>query len=191
MKKVLLIIALIVVLLFIVDKTILQDEEFVDQTEQVDQYEKLSNPESLPIGLKPENRAPSFSLTNLNGETVNIEDFKGKKVLLNFWATWCPPCKKEMPDMENLYKEYKDKDFVVLGINMTHTEKSEEVVSAFVKEYRLSFPILMDKNGEVSYQYELLSYPTTYFIDSDGVIRSKVVGELSKEHMYREMMKLP
>lgn len=127
MRKVFLIIALIVGLLFIVDKTILQDERFVDFTEGVDQYEKLSNPESLPIGLKPENRAPSFSLTDLNGDTVNINDFKGKKVLLNFWATWCPPCKKEMPDMENLYVEHENQDFVVLGVNMTHSEKEKKM----------------------------------------------------------------
>lgn len=191
MKKVILIIAMIVALLVIVDQVILKDKELGSGTVQVDGYEKLAEPQSIPIGLEPEHRAPEIILSNLNGEKVSLEDFKGKKILLNFWATWCPPCKEEMPDMETLYKENKENDFVVLGVNMTNTESSEEKVAAFVEEYGLTFPILMDKNGKVSHAYELLSYPTTYFIDSDGIIRSKVVGAISKAHMYQEMMRLP
>lgn len=191
MKKFLLVAAIIVVALFIIDITILQDDGLVEKTTEGNQYERYEDPSSLPIGLDLEERAPSFTLSTLDGKTVSLEDYKGKKILLNFWATWCPPCKAEMPDMQEMYEENKEKDFVVLGVNVTVTEKNADDVSTFVEDYQLSFPILMDVKGKVAHQFEILSYPTSYFIDSDGVIRGKVIGALSKETMYKEMSLLP
>lgn len=191
MKKFLIVAAVIAVVLFIIDKTVLKDNGLVEKTIQVDQYEKHENPENLPVGLKKDHRAPTFSIKTLAGETVSLEDYKGKKILLNFWATWCPPCKAEMPDMEELYNEYKDEDFVVLAVNATISEKSRKDVESFVNDYQLTFPILLDEKGTVAAEYEILSYPSTYFIDSDGVVRNKIVGALSKELMYKEMIQLP
>ncbi|RTR31041.1 redoxin domain-containing protein [Robertmurraya yapensis] len=191
MKKILLIVAIIIGFLFIMDMTILKDNGLVENTANNEKYEKIEKPNDLPVGLEVEERAPSFELTTLDGEKITSEDLKGKRVLLNFWATWCPPCKEEMPDMQKLYEEYKDEDVVVVGVNVTSTEKNREDVEKFVKEYQLTFPILMDEIGEVTHQFEILSFPTTYFIDSDGVIRSKVIGALSKEKMYAEMNLLP
>lgn len=191
MKKILLIVAIIIGFLFIMDMTLLKDNGLVENTANNEKYEKIENPNDLPVGLEVEERAPSFELTTLDGEKISSDDLKGKKVLLNFWATWCPPCKEEMPDMQNLYEEYKDEDVAVVGVNVTSTEKNREDVEKFVKEYQLTFPILMDEIGEVTHQFEILSFPTTYFIDSDGVIRSKVIGALSKEKMYAEMNLLP
>lgn len=191
MKKILLIVAIIIGFLFIMDMTLLKDNGLVENTANNEKYEKIENPNDLPVGLEVEERAPSFELTTLDGEKISSDDLKGKKVLLNFWATWCPPCKEEMPDMQNLYEEYKDEDVAVVGVNVTSTEKNREDVEKFVKEYQLTFPILMDELGEVTHQFEILSFPTTYFIDSDGVIRSKVIGALSKEKMYAEMNLLP
>lgn len=190
MKKILLVIAVIVGLLVIIDQTVLK-RDFVDPNSKVEKYQRLANPENLPVGLKVDHRAPVFTLKDLNGKVVSLEDFKGKKILLNFWATWCPPCRDEMPDMQELYQEYKNEDFVVLAVNMVNTEKNTAVVEEFVKEFQLSFPILMDEYGETSYRYEVLSYPTSYFIDSDGIIRSKVIGALNKNYMYEEMIRLP
>ncbi|MEQ2525573.1 TlpA disulfide reductase family protein [Bacillaceae bacterium CLA-AA-H227] len=191
MKKILLIVAIIIGFLFIMDMTLLKDNGLVENTANNEKYEKIEKPNDLPVGLEVEERAPSFELTTLDGEKISSDDLKGKKVLLNFWATWCPPCKEEMPDMQKLYEEYKDEDVAVVGVNVTSTEKNREDVEKFVKEYELTFPILMDEIGEVTHQFEILSFPTTYFIDSDGVIRSKVIGALSKEKMYAEMNLLP
>lgn len=126
MKKFLFIFVSIVILLFIIDRTILKQSS--DDSDKVsgEQYEKIADPDSLPVGVKKEERAPSFAITTLDGEDVTLDDYKGKKVLLNFWATWCPPCRKEMPDMQQLYEENRDDDFVVLAVNMTNTEKKKE-----------------------------------------------------------------
>ncbi|WP_449622834.1 TlpA disulfide reductase family protein [Robertmurraya sp. Marseille-Q9965] len=191
MKKILLIVAIIIGFLFIMDMTLLKDNGLVQNTSNNEMYEKIEKPNDLPVGLEVEERAPSFELTTLNGENITLEDLKGKRVLLNFWATWCPPCKEEMPDMQKMYEEYKDEDVVIAGVNVTSTEKNREDVQEFVQEHQLTFPILMDEIGEVTHQYEILSFPTTYFIDSDGIIRSKVIGALSKEKMYAEMSLLP
>ncbi|MGG0716885.1 TlpA disulfide reductase family protein [Robertmurraya massiliosenegalensis] len=191
MKKFLLIFVSIIILLVIIDRTILKKNSGENDSIQSAQYERMEDLESLPVGLKIEERAPSFSLTTLDGKEVTLEDFLGKKILLNFWATWCPPCKEEMPDMQELYVEHKEDDFVVLAVNVTITEKNRDDVNKFVEEYELTFPILMDESGKVANQYEILSYPTSYFIDSDGVVRAKIVGGLSKEVMFKEMILLP
>lgn len=191
MKKFLLVLAIIVALLFIVDTTILKEKGIVEKATETEKLERVPNANELPVGLDSENRAPAFSLINLEGEEVSLDDYKGKKILLNFWATWCPPCKAEMPDMEELYKEYKEKDFVVLAVNMTYSEESQENVVAFVDDNQLTFPVLMDKRGEVGSLYNVNAFPTSYFIDSDGVIRNKVIGSLSKENMYKQMSRLP
>lgn len=191
MKKILLVIGIIVILLFLLEFTVLKDKKLDNQSNQSETYERMENPDLVPLGLDPEERAPSFTIQTLTGETVSLEDFRGKRILLNFWATWCPPCKEEMPDMQTLYNEFKDQDFVVLAVNVTITEKSSEVVTKFVEDYDLNFPILMDEKGEVAHQYEILSYPTSFFIDSDGIIRKKIVGGLSKKVMQSEMSLLP
>lgn len=191
MKKFLLIFASIVILLVIIERTILKNNHDMNDQLLHDQYERMENPDALPVGLKVEERAPSFALVTLEGEEVTLEDFRGKKILLNFWATWCPPCKEEMPYMQELFEDYKKDDFVVLAVNVTITEKNRDDVDKFITEHELSFPILMDESGKVARQYEVLSYPTSYFIDSDGVIRAKIVGGVSKEMMYKEMIQLP
>lgn len=191
MKRFLMVGAIIVLLLVVVELTILKDGGLIEQAKSGNQYEKISDLESLPLGIEKDTRALPFSLTTLEGDTVSLEDYRGKKVLLNFWATWCPPCRAEMPDMEEMYKDQKNEDVVVLAVNMTMSESSREDVEQFIHDYELTFPILMDEVGEVGHQYEVLSYPTSLFIDSDGVIRSKVIGALSKEHMVDEINRLP
>lgn len=191
MKKILLIVSIIIGVLFIIDMTLLKDNGLIEDTAIEEKYDKMEKPNDLPVGLEVEERAPSFELTTLDGEKVTSEDMKGKKVLLNFWATWCPPCKEEMPDMQKMYEEYIDEDVVVVGVNVTSSENNRKDVQTFVQELQLTFPILMDETGKVTHQFEILSFPTTYFIDSDGVIRSKVIGALSKEKMYAEIDLLP
>ena len=132
------------------------------------------------FGLEINKRAPNFELTTLTGEKVKLSDYQGKKVVLNFWASWCPPCRFEMPHMENYYQKYKDLENVeILAINMTTMErggkeKIDENIEGFVDKYQLTFPIPLDEDGQVMGLYKVMDFPTTYFINSEGVITDKV-----------------
>ncbi|EFV77896.1 TlpA family protein disulfide reductase [Cytobacillus oceanisediminis] len=191
MKKFLFAAAVIVVLLFIVDKTILKEKGVVEQAGQMQKYDKMEDPEDLPVGLAKGNLAPDFELTDMEGNPVKLSDYRGKAVLLNFWASWCPPCRAEMPHMEKLYNKYKDENFDILAVNLTNTEKNSGDAEKFVKELGLTFTIPMDVKGEAGSDYNIMAYPTSYFIDSDGVIREKVLGALNEEYMEKEIKKLP
>jgi peroxiredoxin len=191
MKKFLIVIGIILAVLFVVDKTVLQDEGIISKVGLTGKYKKLDNLDELPVGLAEGNVAPDFSLVDLNGNSIKLSELRGKKVLVNFWATWCPPCKAEMPYMQEMYEKYQEDGFEILAVNSTVTEKSRENVVDFVSEYGLSFPIPMDEKNRVSSDYEILAYPTSFFIDSDGVIRSIAVGGMTKEHLEGEIKKLP
>lgn len=117
--------------------------------------------------------APDFTLKDLKGNQVTLKNFKGRVVFLNFWATWCPPCRREMPSMERLYKQLKDRDFTMLAVDM---QESEKRVRAFISEFSLSFPVLLDLNGDISSLYGIVGLPTTYIIDREGKIIGKAVG---------------
>ena len=130
--------------------------------------------EGLKIGAK----APDFVLKTLTGETVKLSDLKGKKVMLNFWATWCPPCKAEMPEMEKFYKQ-KDKNLVILAVNID----PQLDVKGFVQKNGITFPILLDTNDLVNETYQILSIPTTYFINSQGIIQNKFTGGMNLNSM--------
>ncbi|MGP7815891.1 peroxiredoxin family protein [Niallia sp. 01092] len=120
--------------------------------------------QELEIGAK----APDFSLKNLAGDTVKLSDYRGKKVMLNFWATWCPPCKQEMPTIQQFFKESGNK-VVILAVNIDGTE---DVVD-FVNNRHLTFPILLDEKDKVNELYKIITIPTTFFIDENGVIKQK------------------
>ena len=119
--------------------------------------------------------APEFSLELLSGGQVTLSDLRGKVVLVNFWASWCPPCRLEMPAIEKAANLYKERDVVILGVNTTYQD-SEKNAATFVKDHNLTFAIPLDRDGKVSKQYTLSGLPTTFFIDRTGVIRSVVVG---------------
>ncbi|MFD3257032.1 peroxiredoxin family protein [Paenibacillus lentus] len=139
--------------------------------------------ESIPVGLKIGNRAPNFTLQNLDGEEVQLSDYRGKTVLLNFWASWCPPCRIEMPHMEKFYTKYASKDAVVLAVNMTHLEESQENVKAFIEDFGLTFPHALDLTGRITDQYQVIAYPTTYVLDSKGVISQRIQGAIDYNGM--------
>ena len=120
--------------------------------------------------------APAFSLARLDGDgTVSLASLRGKTVILNFWASWCPPCRAEMPAIEKVYRSHKDLGLEVLGVNTTNQD-SQTAAAAFVQEVGVTFPILFDRSGAVSAGYTLQGLPTSFFIDCKGVIRSVVVG---------------
>jgi thiol-disulfide isomerase/thioredoxin len=120
--------------------------------------------------------APAFSLETLEGQPVSLADFAGRPVLINLWASWCPPCRAEMPAIERVYDEFKDQGLVILAINATHQD-NQNAARAFVEDLELAFPVLLDRRGEVSAAYELRALPTSFFIDGQGIVRDVVVGE--------------
>ena len=128
--------------------------------------------------------APDFMLDTLDGKKVTLSELRGKIVIINLWATWCPPCRAEMPALENVYKQYKDSGVVILGLNVTNQD-SEKDIPPFVKEFGLTFPILLDRDGSVSALYQLRGLPTTYFVNREGIIRTVVVGGPMKETFIR------
>ncbi|MGE7932062.1 peroxiredoxin family protein [Viridibacillus arvi] len=133
--------------------------------------------ESAESGLKINDVAPDFQLKNLAGEQVKLSDYRGQKVLLNFWASWCPPCKEEIPYMQKYFEEYGEKsDMVILAVNMTRVEKgSKEKIGQFVEKYKITFPVLLDdEDGKVMKLYDVRLFPTTYIINSEGVITQTV-----------------
>lgn len=119
--------------------------------------------------------APGFELSTLTGETVKLSDLRGQVVLINLWATWCPPCREEMPTLEKVYKEYKDRGFTILAVNMTYQD-DPGAIPPFIQKYGLTFPILLDKTGETGNAYQLKSLPSSYFIDREGIIQEVVIG---------------
>lgn len=119
--------------------------------------------------------APDFTLDLLGGGEVTLSVLRGRPVVLNIWATWCGPCREEMPAIEKVYRSYEELGLVVIGLNLT-SQDSERAVSDFVRELDLTFPIALDRDGSVGNRYQLMGLPTTFFIDSQGVIQSVVVG---------------
>lgn len=129
----------------------------------------------------PTQKAPNFALKDLNGQEVTLTQFSGQPVILNFWASWCAPCRLEMPIIEATYQKYKDKGLVVLAIN---SGESAEVARAFVDETELTFPVLLDQNMEVTNLiYRLRGLPVSIFIDREGNIAARHVGTLNERLM--------
>lgn len=138
---------------------------------------------SIEEGLEIGDRAPDFELNTLEGETMQLSDFKGERVMINFWATWCPPCRQEMPDIERFYQEYQP---AILSVNLTDTEMNTDQVERFRREFELTFPFLLDHEGKVADLYRVQPIPMTYMIDAEGVIQFKMFGALSYEQMVKQ-----
>jgi peroxiredoxin len=128
--------------------------------------------------------APDFELNTTSGETIKFSDLRGQAVLVNLWATWCPPCREEMQSIEKVYNEYKDQGLVVLAVNMTYQDDRLKIMP-FVAEHGLSFPILLDDTGDMANDYQMRSLPSSFFIGRDGVINEVVIGGPMAEAMLR------
>ncbi|KOY16198.1 peroxiredoxin family protein [Paenibacillus xylanivorans] len=138
---------------------------------------------SLSIGINQGNIAPDFELNSLDGKSFKLSDFRGQKVIVNMWATWCPPCRAEMPDMQKFYDKYKDENTSVIAINMTTSEKSVDRIPEFLDEFGITFPVLLDKQNKIGEIYQVYALPTSYIIDSQGIIQQKVTGPMNYEMM--------
>lgn len=143
--------------------------------------------ESTEVGLEKGDLAPDFELKMMDGKAVKLSDFRGEPVMLNFWATWCPPCRAEMPDMQ---KFYENQGAQILAVDLFETEAKIETVEEFLEDYEVTFDVLLDENSEVSTKYGIQPIPTTYMIDSDGVIQNMAFGALNYDLMVQEFEKM-
>jgi cytochrome c biogenesis protein CcmG/thiol:disulfide interchange protein DsbE len=125
-------------------------------------------------------QASDFTLQTLDGRSVKLSDYRGQVILLNTWASWCPPCRAEMPDLEAYYREHKEDGFVVLAVN---DEESASTVANFIQAQGFTFPVLLDPGGKVMSQYGVRGLPTSFFIDRNGMVRGVWSGQLSPERL--------
>ena len=139
-----------------------------------------STPESGPeVGKK----APEFQLASLDGEEKKLGDFRGQVIVLNFWATWCPPCREEMPALQKVYRDMHEHGVIVVGVNLGEPASR---VREFVDEFGVEFPILLDHHGEVAQEYRVRALPVTFWIDRSGIIRDITIGGPMPEEFIME-----
>ncbi len=129
--------------------------------------------EAMGMAKLPEKAAPDFTLPNLDEKQVSLRQHRGKVVFLNFWATWCIPCREEMPALEQLHQTFQQQDLIILAINL---KEGAEQVKTFFQKRTLSFPALLDQNGSVFRDYSVAGMPTTYLIGRDGKLLARGVG---------------
>lgn len=142
---------------------------------------------SLPVGPEVDQLAPDFKLKDLEGQQRELGEFRGKVVLLNFWATWCGPCRVEIPDIRTVYTKYKEQGFIVLAVDIGETSTT---VAKFARQFDMSFPVLLDSNMAVSRQYETFSIPSSFFLDRRGVIREARIGTMSQSYIEQVVSRL-
>lgn len=124
-------------------------------------------------------QAPEFTLEDLSGQQISLSDLQGKVVLLNFWATWCGPCRIEMPALQSRHEQYPEK-LSVVGLNF---DEPKENVVAFAEEFGLTFTILLDPGGEIQNEYRIRGYPTTVFLDENGIVQIVHIGIMSEDQL--------
>lgn len=146
-------------------------------------YTSFAKPNEIKVGDK----APNFSLQSLEGQSMTLADLKGKGVILNFWGSWCEPCRNEMPDLEKAWLANKDQNIVIVGVNVGESEVSAE---QFVRQVKTTFPILMDKQKEVTKVYNIGRMPTTFYIDQDGIVRDIMIGQWNEKSINSKLEKI-
>ena len=124
--------------------------------------------------IREGDRAPEFSLLSLDGKAISLSSYRGKVVMVHFWATWCPPCIEELPTLERLYRAYFGKDLEILAVSVD--EGGSAAVGQFMQKNRFALPVLLNPDRSVAMQYGTLKFPETYLIDRDGIVRKKVIG---------------
>lgn len=152
------------------------NEEIPDETITITEEDTSENPlddDSEKKEEENENLAIDFTLENLDGEQVSLSDYKGKKIFLNFWASWCGPCELEMPDFNAFYNENKDDNFVLIAVNVG---EDKETVKSYIEENGYDFPVLLDSKKEIGIDYRVSSIPTTFVINEDFEVVTVKIG---------------
>src|SRR3990170_6025642 len=144
----------------------------------------------FPDPVRVGGQAPDFSLPDLDGQAHSLTQHLGQAVLINFWATWCLPCRLEMPALQKVFEAHSQEGFVVLGINLTNLDDPAQI-DPFRRELGLSFPLLLDATGKVSYgQYRVISIPTSVLVDRRGTVREIIVGAIPLEQLNDKIVPL-
>ncbi len=138
----------------------------------------------------PGSAAPDFTLKTLAGDTASLSSFQGRPVFLNFWATWCKPCRAEMEEIASAYRAHADAGLQVLAIDLTDQERKMKDVRTFVDEFHMPFPVLLDEKGKVRKRYALRGVPTSVFIDARGVVRLVNPGPITSETIQRGLAEI-
>jgi len=150
----------------------------------------LAQTDPSAIGWSVGNLAPEIKLKDLKDDTVHLDDFRGKPVLINFWATWCRPCRIEMPIIEKKYRQYEDtQKFVVLAIDVKD-DAGVDAVRRFLGELSLTFPVVLDTDGSAETAYNVRGLPTSFFVDRKGVIRAARVGSMNQDDIEQQLQKI-
>lgn len=157
-----------------------------DDSASESEFQELS--EDIDVGLDKGNLAPDFELETVDGETVQLSDFRGEKILLNFWATWCPPCRSEMPDMQKYHENHEDG--TILAVNLVETEQNFAGISEFLDEYGITFNVLLDESSDVANIYEAHALPTSYLIDRNGLIHNKAIGAINYDLLVQQFKEM-
>jgi cytochrome c-type biogenesis protein len=152
----------------------------VEPVEQVSSITDLAANSPPSVGIAIGNRAANFETITDRGQPISLQDLRGQVVLLNFWATWCGPCRIEMPEFEAIYNEHKDAGFTILAVN--NAEPLDDV-QGFREEFDLSFPLAMDERADIQNLYNIFSYPSTFIVDRDGIIVARHFGPLTAEQI--------
>ncbi|WP_338786774.1 TlpA disulfide reductase family protein [Metabacillus sp. FJAT-53654] len=132
-------------------------------------------------------KAVDFTLKTVEGKAFNLSDYTGKIVVVNFWTTWCTYCQEEMEELIKFREEAKSLNVELLGVNVTSSEQSENVVIQFVKDLELPFQVGLDVHGEVSKTYQIIGIPTTFIIDKKGIVKKKLLGPVTSD-MLKELI---
>ncbi len=140
----------------------------------------VSTQDFLAVPAEVDFPAPELALEDLSGKEVSLKDYRGSVVLVNLWATWCPPCKEEMPTLQTFYEKYKDDGFVLIGIDQ---EETRDVVQPFVTEFGMTFPIWLDIDWLAQREFNTSSLPSSYVIDRTGRVRLMWIGGISKKNL--------
>jgi len=144
-------------------------------------YGELTQGASAGV-VRARTKAPDFTVTDANGGNVKLSDMKGRPVVINFWASWCPPCRAEMPDFEEVFRETGN-DVQFMMVNLIGGAETKEKADQFIKELGFTFPIFYDTTGEAARQYNVRAIPTTIFVDADGNLAGSSTGMLDKQNL--------
>ena len=185
-------IGFIISILLIATMVVIMVKANIDDVKPIENVAELDGNKDSPIeetGLDQGDTPPDFELETMSGEVVKLSDLKGKKVILNFWASWCGPCKAEMPHMEQYYKKHKESENVeIVAVNLTSAERRGlEGVTEFIDSYGLTFPIPLDEDGKVGDDYSVITIPSTFILGTDGKLSQKIIGPMD-ENMMEELV---
>lgn len=144
---------------------------------------------SIPVGPQKGLRAPDLTLQTLDGQSIRLSDLLGRPVVISYWATWCVPCKQELPILQRIQQEYQGQGLTILSVNASNQDDLD-AVRTLVSEMGMTFPVLLDQNNQFADTYQALFFPTTYYIDANGVIRDIKLGDSSEADLRQKIQGL-